>query len=55
MKPLLVLSAHSLAAYAAEPLHCDLVALADACTGDHARAGALWDRLKRRLFRAGDA
>ena len=46
---------HCLAAYASEPLHCDLIALADACTNDHKRAGALWDRLKSRLFRSGNA
>lgn len=47
--------AHRLAAYASEPLHCDLIALADACASDPKRAGALWDRLKSRLFRSGDA
>jgi hypothetical protein len=44
--------AHCLATYASEPLHCELVALADACTSDPERAGVLWDRLKGRLFRA---
>ena len=47
--------AHRLAAYESEPLHCDLIALADACTSDPERAGALWDRLKGRLFRSGVA
>jgi len=47
--------AHRLAAYASEPLHCDLIALADVCTSDPARAGVLWNRIKGRLFRSGDA
>ena len=38
--------ARRLAGYAHEPLHCELVALADACRGDPDRATSMWVRLK---------
>ena len=38
--------AQSLTAYAHEPLHCELLALADLCRCDSDRATAAWVRLK---------
>lgn len=43
--------ARALAAYAPEPVHCDLVELAAACNADPDRAAALWERLKNQLYR----
>jgi hypothetical protein len=42
-----------LAAYVAEPLHCYLAELADACGADPGRAVALWDQLKGRIHLVG--
>jgi hypothetical protein len=47
--------AHCLAACTPEPLHGELLELADACASDPDRAGILWDRLKCRLSRTGHA
>jgi hypothetical protein len=46
--------AKRLASYAHEPLHCQLVDLAEACTADIIRAGALWPRLRDRVYRSVD-
>jgi hypothetical protein len=43
--------ARELADYAPEPIHCELVELASACTADPDRAAALWQRLKDQLYR----
>lgn len=43
--------AQQLADYAPEPIHCELAELASVCTVDPARATALWDRMKSRLYR----
>lgn len=43
--------AQRLADYVPEPVHCDLAALAAACTSDPEEAAELWDRLKGRLYR----
>lgn len=43
--------AQQLADYVAEPVHCELAALAAACESDPERAAALWDALKSRLYR----
>jgi hypothetical protein len=40
-----------LADYAPEPIHCELAALATACSADPERAASIWDRLKPRLYR----
>jgi hypothetical protein len=40
-----------LAAFAQEPLHCELAELADACRRDPDRAGRLWAELKDKLYR----
>jgi SAM-dependent methyltransferase len=37
-------------AAAAEPLHCELIALADACLDGEDRASVLWHRLRDRLY-----
>ena len=42
--------ARSLAIYAHEPLHCQLVDLADTCQSDVRRASSMWDQLKDRVF-----
>lgn len=46
--------ARCLAAHAPEPLHCELIALANTCSDDPERAAALWSRLRLedRLFRS---
>lgn len=44
--------AQQLARYVHEPMHCELVALADACASDPNRAVALWDQLKIRMRRS---
>lgn len=41
--------AQRLATTAGEPLHCELIALADACLDGEARAGELWHKLRNRL------
>lgn len=41
--------ARQLAAHVGEPLHCEVMALADLCQGDGDRAGALWATLRDRL------
>lgn len=41
--------ARQLAAHVGEPLHCEVMALADLCQGDGDRAGALWATLRARL------
>lgn len=46
--------AQRLAARTPEPLHCDLVELANACASDPHRASVLWDQLKPRLYRSGE-
>lgn len=38
-----------------EPLHCELVELADACKYDPDRAPLLWSSLKNRLFRTSES
>ncbi|HET9988222.1 MAG TPA: hypothetical protein VFQ65_06875 [Kofleriaceae bacterium] len=38
--------AQRLADQVSEPLHCELVALAEACRGDLDRATVMWERLK---------
>ena len=43
--------ARQLEDYVAEPLHCQLVDLADACVSDPERASMLWDRVKGILYR----
>jgi hypothetical protein len=40
-----------LADYAPEPIHCELVELASACSADPDRAALLWQRLKDLLYR----
>ena len=35
----------------AEPLHCELVAVADTCRDDSDRATAVWFHLKERVYR----
>lgn len=42
--------ARQLATYVSEPLHCEVLALADLCQGDGDRAGALWATLRDRLY-----
>jgi hypothetical protein len=44
-----------LAAYVPEPIHCELAALASACTCAPDRAAQLWDELKTRIYRAATA
>ncbi len=44
-----------LSAYTPEPTHCALVELADACIAEPARAAELWEALKERIFRTGEA
>jgi hypothetical protein len=36
----------------AEPLHCELVAFADLCVADPARASNAWPRIREQLFQA---
>lgn len=45
------LVALQLAACVPEPLHCELTELADICLSRPERAGAVWDRMKNRLYR----
>lgn len=40
-----------LADYVPEPIHCELEALAAACTAAPHRVAALWDGLKNQLYR----
>lgn len=42
--------AQRLATAAREPLHCELIALADACLDGEDRAAELWHRLRARLY-----
>ena len=44
--------ARCLAEYAREPLHCELVALAESCRCDPDRATAAWVRLKSLVQRS---
>jgi len=44
--------ARSLAAYTEEPLHCELMGLADACASDPEHAVEQWMRIKDVLFRS---
>jgi hypothetical protein len=44
--------ARRLAVLADEPLHCELVALAELCRTSPERATAAWTRLKPRLYRS---
>ena len=43
--------AERLAELFAEPLHCELVALADTCRDDSDRATSAWFRLKESVYR----
>jgi hypothetical protein len=43
--------AQQLADYASEPMHCELAALATACSADPERAAEIWNRLKPRIYR----
>jgi hypothetical protein len=44
--------AQQLATSATEPLHCELVGLADACLDRESRAAELWHQLRGRLYPA---
>jgi len=46
--------ARRLAEHTCEPLHCELVALADACRSDPDRAAATWLTLKERVQQSVD-
>ena len=45
--------AQRLAVYSQEPLHCELLALAEACYSDPDRAVVLWPQIRDKLYRAG--
>ena len=47
--------AQRLANYSQEPLHRELLALADACKCDPDRAVALWSEIKEKLYRAAES
>lgn len=48
--PMLESIASQLAAYASEPIHCELARVGELCSSDLTRATEEWERLKDRVY-----